>query len=76
LTSHDPTCDACLDGSCCGQTTMCLGDAECVALVTCYDACSDDACMAACDAAHPAGTADLSAVLSCVQTSCATSCGP
>jgi hypothetical protein len=76
LTSGNATCDACLDGSCCAQTSTCLGDAECVALVSCYDACSDDACLTACDAAHPTGSAELGAVFSCLQTSCATVCGP
>jgi hypothetical protein len=76
LTSSDPTCDACLDASCCAESTACVDDPQCVALVSCYDACTDDACATACDAAHPAGTAHLNAVFGCVQTNCATSCGP
>jgi hypothetical protein len=75
LTSGDVTCDACLDGSCCSQTESCLGDAECVALIECYDACSDDACAAACDTAHPSGKTGLGAVMTCVQSSCASACG-
>ncbi len=75
LTSGNATCDACLDGSCCAPTTTCLADAECVALVRCYDGCADAACASACDAAHPAGTADANAVFTCVQTSCSAACG-
>lgn len=75
LTSGDATCDACLDGSCCGPTTACLGDADCVALVRCYDPCTDAACAAACDAAHPSGATKLGSVVSCVETSCTAACG-
>ena len=75
LTSGDATCDTCLDASCCAQTTTCLGDADCVAIVGCYNACSDATCAAACDAAHPTGSSKLTAVGTCVQASCATTCG-
>lgn len=75
LTSGDATCDACLDGSCCTATTACLGDADCVALVRCYDPCTDAACAAACDAAHPTGAGKLASVVSCVETSCTAACG-
>jgi hypothetical protein len=75
LTSGDATCDACLDGSCCAETTTCVGDADCVALLRCYDGCSDATCAAACDAAHPGGSAKLDTVATCVQTSCTTACG-
>jgi len=75
LTSGDPTCDACLDGSCCTQTTACLGDTDCVALINCYDACTDAACASACDTAHPTGSTKLGDVFSCAQTSCASTCG-
>lgn len=75
LTSGAPTCDACLDASCCGETTACLGDADCVALVRCYGTCADGACAAACDAAHPGGATKLTAVYTCAQTSCAATCG-
>jgi hypothetical protein len=75
LTSGDATCDACLDGSCCAPTTTCIGDAECVALVRCYDGCADAACASACDAAHPTATPEIDAVVTCVQTSCSAACG-
>lgn len=75
LTSGVATCDTCLDASCCAPTSACLGDADCTAIVGCYDACSDAACAAACDAAHPTGSTKLTAVFTCVQTSCASPCG-
>ncbi len=75
LSTGDATCDACLDGSCCAPTTTCLGNPDCVDLVTCYNGCATEACLTACDAAHPTGQADLGAVFSCVQTSCTTACG-
>ncbi|HEY8078523.1 MAG TPA: hypothetical protein VIF62_30545 [Labilithrix sp.] len=75
LTSGDATCDTCLNGSCCAPTTTCLGDAECIALIRCYDGCADDACASACDAAHPAATAEANAIFTCVQSSCSAACG-
>ena len=75
LTSGVAMCDTCLDASCCGPTTACLGDADCVALIGCYDACTDGACAAACDAAHAAGSSKLTGVFTCAQTSCAATCG-
>jgi hypothetical protein len=75
LTSGDPTCDACLDTSCCAQTTTCLGSKDCLAVVGCYDTCADAACAAACDAAHPTGASELGAVFTCAQSNCASTCG-
>jgi hypothetical protein len=75
LTSGEATCDTCLDTSCCAQTTTCIGDADCVAVIRCYDACSDSACAAACDAAHPGGSAHLTGVFTCAQASCTAACG-
>ncbi len=75
LTSGVATCDACLDASCCGQTTSCITDSDCVAIVNCYNGCSDATCAAACDSAHPTGLTKLNAVLSCAQGSCGTTCG-
>ena len=75
LSTGEATCDTCLDTSCCGQTTTCLGDADCVAVIGCYDTCSDSACAAACDAAHPAGSSELTAVITCAQSSCGAACG-
>jgi hypothetical protein len=75
LTSGEATCDSCLNATCCGQTTTCIDDADCVALVRCYDACSDDACASACDASHPGGLSKLNPVVSCAQSGCGTQCG-
>lgn len=75
LTSGNATCDTCLDTSCCAQTTTCLGDADCVALINCYDACTDAVCASACDAAHSTGATKIDAVAVCAQNSCAATCG-
>ena len=52
LASGDATCDTCLDTSCCAENTACVSNADCTALVTCGDACRDDACLSACMSAH------------------------
>ena len=75
LTSGDAACDTCLNASCCTQTTTCVDDADCVALVRCYDACADDACAAACDSGHPGGLSKLDAVSTCAETTCKSQCG-
>lgn len=74
LSSGLATCDACLDASCCAQSSACVGDVECSALITCIGSCSDDACANACAAAHGAGVSKLDAVFSCVTTTCGPSC--
>lgn len=75
LTSGDASCDTCLNASCCAPTTACVDDADCVALVRCYDACTDGACAAACDTGHASGLSKLDAVSTCAGTSCGAQCG-
>src|SRR4051812_44367426 len=48
LSSGDPTCDSCLDTSCCTENKACVADPDCNALIACGDACRDDACISAC----------------------------
>lgn len=75
--SGDPTCDSCLDTSCCADANACLGDADCTALLQCAEPCTDDACVSACEAAHPTGAAKISALSTCAGTACGTACaGP
>src|SRR5687767_13940209 len=55
LATGEPTCDACLDKSCCTQNQACVNDADCSALITCGNACTDETCFANCFSTHPTG---------------------
>lgn len=75
ITSGDPTCDVCLDTTCCGDITACIDDVECRDFMSCLEGCTDTKCETACQVAHPAGATELSALSTCVTTSCAVLCG-
>ncbi|HEX3772720.1 MAG TPA: hypothetical protein VHV30_17695 [Polyangiaceae bacterium] len=74
LQSSDPTCETCLQTSCCDEGTTCGNDATCVTLFNCVAQCADDACAQDCEAANPAGMTDFEAVETCGTTSCQTQC--
>jgi len=76
LGSGDPTCDACLDATCCGEATTCGSDADCIDLIRCFGGCQDAACEAACQAAHPTGLLEITALSTCLTNNCAAACAP
>ncbi len=77
------TCNTCVSsatspgGSCDASVQACTGDAQCSALLTCFNACNanDQACFNACGTAHPAGVAKYNAIIDCAYcSSCTTLC--
>ncbi len=77
------TCSTCVSsatspgGSCDATVQACTGDAQCSALLTCFNACNanDQACFNACGTAHPAGVAKYNAIIDCAYcSSCTTLC--
>lgn len=82
-----PPCDACGNcegcvacvqgegGSCQGANADCNANAECLALLSCANACAGgSACLQQCLADHPAGQTDFTSLRDCVLAGCATSC--
>ena len=60
LTTGDPTCDACINGSCCSQATACANDSNCIPCLQATPVCTND----------PAATA----FNNCLGTSCVAAC--
>jgi hypothetical protein len=78
--TQNPTCNTCLDTSCCAQGQAC-GNAtgnECLNLSMCYSQCAQSdggtACDNNCDSQHPNGVTPLNNLGQCLQTSCSTTC--
>jgi hypothetical protein len=85
LTTKNPTCDTCMQGSCCNEMNTCFGDTTCSGLYLCigqncqgitdqtqFNNCVTQNC-AAC-ASQAAQTA-LNAFAKCQQDNCTTQCG-
>jgi hypothetical protein len=75
--SSNPTCNTCLDTSCCTQAFGCGANAQCNALFACTQACAqgDQACLNACSQQFPSGVSAYDAFVGCMNTSCAGKCG-
>jgi hypothetical protein len=79
--SGNPTCDMCLNTSCCAELTACKADQECLALVSCVNACVGDggtlaSCAGPCSAdASSTALQEGVAVQTCLGTNCSTQCG-
>lgn len=83
----NPTCPAATDcnacsngatqnGACAGVTGKCFQDAQCSALVQCYQSCTSTTCINTCNTQHTAGLTKYVAIESCIcNTACATACG-
>jgi hypothetical protein len=80
FSSGKPDCDKCVASMCTIACNECEGDAECLALVTCIQACpaNDAPCAASCASEHPDGAQGAAAltdpVSGCVATTCAAEC--
>jgi MYXO-CTERM domain-containing protein len=82
-----PTCPAATDcnacsagatqnGSCVNATNACFQDADCAALVQCYQGCTSTSCINACNTQHVDGLTQYVAIERCVCVdACATACG-
>ena len=74
-------CNACSqsatqNGNCVNVTNACFKDAECSALVQCYQSCSSTSCIAGCNNAHVDGLTKYASILDCVCISgCPQACG-
>jgi len=77
LSIPDPTCQACLEASCCTELKNCDDEAECTGLITCQQGCAegDQACIDACIAAAPVGAPLLDALDACLAGPCGADCG-
>jgi hypothetical protein len=75
--SSNPTCNACLDGSCCTQASACGASADCSTLFNCVQACAqgDATCQNTCATNSPNGVATYNAFIDCMNTNCTTACG-
>jgi len=70
-------CEQCARASCGAGIDACEQDADCTALLGCYDGCGeqDENCWIGCETDHPTGTDLYFAFLDCLSTSCNAPCG-
>lgn len=70
--STNPTCNGCMEESCCGALAACDAGSPCAALVDCLRACApgDASCVSACETANADGQGDLDALIGCFEASC------
>jgi hypothetical protein len=70
--STDPTCEACVEGSCCAELAACDKGTPCNGLFTCLDGCagSDMACQTTCVTSQSGGVSDAQALLGCYDSHC------
>jgi hypothetical protein len=72
--SDGDLCGDCLRNACCAEFADCSTEPECLALVSCGDACSDSACLEACDRAHPSAILLHRSLFGCANTQCVAAC--
>lgn len=65
-------CDQCVGDSCCAEIEAC--GADCQALFSCIDSCTNDFCFEACAKAHPRSVSALGALSECLEAECAVEC--
>ena len=68
-------CQKCLYQQCPAPMNKCVANADCVALLYCLGACTNEACYDGCYAQHPGGVEDVTPVGECSQVSCTAACG-
>lgn len=75
------SCDTCLGSSCCAEDQTCGFDQDCMAFVSCTDACfpldggaPDTQCESDCESTYPKGANELANLDNCMQNSCSTTC--
>ncbi len=69
------TCVTCIQTNCGTELAACSSNADCLKIVQCAAACSDQACADACVTANPGGKTAWDAVDACGAAKCATECG-
>jgi hypothetical protein len=89
LPTGDPTCDSCIETSCCAADNACGTDPDCMNFGMCASDCEgidpdsglpDDAgadsgaCIATCESTYPTGATELNAIDTCLETTCASAC--
>lgn len=75
--SDGDLCGDCLRSACCASFADCASEPECLALLSCGDACTTDACFQACDRAHPRAVLLHRGLIGCANTQCVQACtGP
>lgn len=69
-------CQHCLYTDCSSEMNACIADAECLALVQCYQACApgDMACYQVCQTDHPDGITLAVSLGACRNTTCSAAC--
>ncbi len=70
----DDMCTVCLKGMCCNELSGCANDQNCVALLSCVGACTDQTCVTNCISANPAGAAAIMPVVNCENSKCMVQC--
>ncbi|MEJ7731509.1 MAG: hypothetical protein WKG00_20140 [Polyangiaceae bacterium] len=61
------TCSNCALGSACApEANACSGDADCIAMLDCFETCVDDVCLDNCMNTHPTGAQLYMAMAECV----------
>jgi hypothetical protein len=76
------SCDGCTQwattgqGACVGQVEACFQNADCDALLGCFNGCSTSSCYQTCISQHPTGYSIYEQIFTCVcQTACPAECG-
>ncbi|MEM6791089.1 MAG: hypothetical protein AAF928_19400 [Myxococcota bacterium] len=63
-----------METDCAPSVQACVADEDCQVLLTCVQACEEEACPAACVAASPAGAPLAVPILDCASASCSEDC--
>ena len=68
----DPSCQSCVQGSCCAQLSACAPGSPCAQLLTCSQQCpsQDFTCQDKCKAVYGAGAQPLSNLTACANNDC------
>lgn len=68
----DPSCQSCLQGSCCAQLSACAPGSACAQLLTCSQQCpsQDFSCQNKCQSVFPGGAQPLANLTFCVNNDC------
>lgn len=75
-----PSCNACLEGSCCAQTNGCMGSSQCNDFLNCLSGCIDgdggldNVCANACASQNPTGASQYMTMTSCMDSFCRNDC--
>lgn len=74
--ASDSPCMSCFKASCCAELQAIMDDPSFKSYLTCYNACTDDACEKNCLSSHPSVQQKQVAAASCQTSKCASACSP